>query len=97
MNTILQWMIQSPTFRKCSTFVCGVACGLWLMSAHWQTVRKIREAVGCSRDEWMNALLTVIIATAGTSSVLLTVFNQRRLKKEKAKLVKKVEKAEAQQ
>ena len=84
MKTIIQWMIQSPTFRKASTFVCGLACGLWFSGMYWRQIHATLAAWGCSRGAWMRALLAIIAATAGTSSVLLSVANQKRLKDEKA-------------
>jgi hypothetical protein len=83
MNVILQWAIQSPSFRKASTFVCGVACGLWFGGMFWREIRGTLEVWGCSREAWMRALLAIIAATAGASSVLLSVANQKRLKVEK--------------
>lgn len=83
MNALLQWMIQSPTFRKTQTFVCGAACGLWFSGMYWREIRATLETWGCSREAWMRALLAIIAATAGASSILLTAANQKRLKDEK--------------
>ena len=84
MKTILQWMIQSPAFRKASTFICGFTSGLWFSGMYWREIRGTLEVWGCSREMWMRALLAIIAATAGTGSVLLSVANQKRLKTEKA-------------
>ena len=78
-DKIIQWMIETPWFRKYNSIIGGFCAGLWFQAHYWQEIKATLEAWGIPTNDYMSALLLIAGASGITISVLTSMANNKQV------------------
>ena len=82
ISSIVNWLIQSTWFKKYSGVIGGFCLGLWVSTNYWRQIREILHTLNISKNEYNNTLLIIVGAAGITTSIVLSLVKNRKIKKQ---------------